>query len=190
MSAASPLTKVSPITAWLTRAGPKAFSAYAIIAAFSTYFCMYAFRKPFTAGVFEGHYDVPGIGDLKWKVILVVSQILGYTVSKFAGIKIVSEMSPARRGLAIVALIAIAEAALGLFAITPAPWSAIWLFANGIPLGMIWGLVFGFLEGRRTTEALGAGLSASLLFSALSWRARSMYGLHARTRRSVETWDA
>ncbi|PIB73332.1 DUF5690 family protein, partial [Mycolicibacterium brumae] len=25
-----------------------------------------------------------------------------------------------------------------------------------LPLGLIWGLVFGFLEGRRTTEVLGA----------------------------------
>jgi len=168
MSEASSLTesvagKPSPITAWLARSSPRVFATYAIIAAFSTYFCMYAFRKPFTAGVFDGTYDVPGLGELKWKIILVVSQILGYTVSKFAGIKIVSEMSPARRGLAIIALIAVAEAALGLFAVTPAPWSAIWLFANGIPLGMIWGLVFGFLEGRRTTEALGAGLSASFI---------------------------
>ena len=157
------MARPSPITAWLTRASPVVFSAYAILAAFTTYFCMYAFRKPFTAGAFEGQHDVPGLGLLELKTILVVSQILGYTVSKFAGIKIVSEMSPVRRGFAIIVLIGLAEAALGLFAITPAPWSAIWLFANGIPLGMIWGLVFGFLEGRRTTEALGAGLSASFI---------------------------
>lgn len=153
----------SRITRWLERRGPTAFSAYAIIAAFSTYFCMYAFRKPFTAAKFAGHYDVPALGEIDWKIILVVSQVLGYTVSKFAGIKIVSELTPARRGFAIVLLIAAAEAALGLFAITPAPWSALWLFVNGVPLGMIWGLVFGFLEGRRTTEALGAGLSASFI---------------------------
>jgi hypothetical protein len=151
------------ITAWLSRTRPSVFSAYAIVAAFSTYFCMYAFRKPFTAAKFEGEYDVPGLGALDWKIILVVSQVLGYTLSKFAGIKVVSEMTPARRGLAILALIGTAEIALGLFAVTPAPWSAVWLFANGIPLGMIWGLVFGFLEGRRTTEALGAGLSASYI---------------------------
>lgn len=157
------MARPSPITAWLTRTSPVAFSAYAIFAAFTTYFCMYAFRKPFTAAAFAGEYDVPGLGLLEFKIILVVSQILGYTVSKFAGIKIVSEMSPVRRGFAILMLIGLAEAALGLFAVTPAPWSAIWLFANGIPLGMIWGLVFGFLEGRRTTEALGAGLSASFI---------------------------
>ena len=172
------LKRTSPITAWLTRAGPTAFSAYAIIAAFSTYFCMYAFRKPFTAAAFEGHYDVPGLGDLKWKVILVVSQILGYTVSKFAGIKIVSELTPARRGFAIIVLIVVAELALGLFAITPAPWSAVWLFVNGVPLGMIWGLVFGFLEGRRTTEALGAGLSASFIVASGAVKTVATWVLH------------
>lgn len=156
-------TASSRITRWLSRTNPEAFSAYAIVAAFATYFCMYAFRKPFTAAAFEGQFDVPLLGLLDWKIILVVSQILGYTLSKFVGIKVVSEMSPGRRGLAIVILIALAELALVLFAVTPSPWSAIWLFANGIPLGMIWGMVFGFLEGRRTTEALGAGLSASYI---------------------------
>lgn len=31
---------------------------------------------------------------------------------------------------------------------------------------MIWGLIFSYLEGRQTTEALGAGLSVSFIFSA------------------------
>jgi hypothetical protein len=34
---------------------------------------------------------------------------------------------------------------------------------NGLPLGMVWGLVFGFLEGRKLSELLGAGLSASYI---------------------------
>jgi hypothetical protein len=37
------------------------------------------------------------------------------------------------------------------------------LFLNGLPLGMIWGLVFGFIEGRRTTEVLGSILCASFI---------------------------
>ena len=57
----------------------------------------------------------------------------------------------------------IAEVALLLFAILPAPWNALAMFLNGVPLGMVWGLVFGFLEGRRVSEALGAGLSASYI---------------------------
>lgn len=151
------------ITRGLRRAHPAAFSAYAIIAAFATYFCMYAFRKPFTAGTFDGSVDLGPLGDLGMKSLFVVSQVFGYMVSKWAGIKIVSEMTGARRGIALVILIGIAELALALFAVTPAPWSAVWLFVNGLPLGMVWGIVFGFLEGRRTTEALGAGLSASYI---------------------------
>ena len=44
----------SRITQRLERAGSWSFSVWCIVAAFSTYFCMYAFRKPFTAGTFEG----------------------------------------------------------------------------------------------------------------------------------------
>lgn len=152
------------ITRWLGQTNSALFSAYAIIAAFSTYFCMYAFRKPFTAGTFEGvDVELPLLPPAGLKTILVVSQVVGYMLSKFVGIKVVSEMSGARRGFAIIVLIVIAEAALGLFAITPHPYSAIWLFVNGLPLGMVWGLVFGFLEGRRVSEILGAGLSASYI---------------------------
>ncbi len=39
------------------------------------------------------------------------------------------------------------------------------LFFNGLPLGMIWGLVFGYMEGRRTSEVLGAILCASFILS-------------------------
>ena len=156
----------SRVTRWLRGAHPAAFSAYAIAAAFSTYFCMYAFRKPFTAGTFEGaDVALPLLPPVELKTLLVVAQVVGYMLSKFVGIKVVSEMSGARRGLAILALIGIAEAALGLFAVTPHPWSAVWLFVNGLPLGMVWGLVFGFLEGRRVSEILGAGLSASYILA-------------------------
>ena len=38
-------------------------------------------------------------------------------------------------------------------------------FLNGLPLGMIFGLVLAFLEGRKCTEALAAGLCASFIVS-------------------------
>ncbi len=47
----------------------------------------------------------------------------------------------------------------------PAPWNVAALFLNGLPLGLIWGLVFGFMEGRRTSEVLGAILCASFILS-------------------------
>ena len=114
---------------------------------------MYAFRKPFTAGAFAE----PVLGGVGFKTILVTAQVLGYTLSKFIGIKVVAEVAPHRRAILVLALIGIAEAALLLFAATPAPYSALWLFGNGIPLGMVFGLVLGFLEGRQHTEALTAG---------------------------------
>jgi len=39
------------------------------------------------------------------------------------------------------------------------------LFVNGFPLGMIWGLVFGYLEGRRSTEFMASVMSISLIFA-------------------------
>lgn len=166
MSASSfePLPKPThPLTRWLERASPLVFSSYAIAAAFTTYFCMYAFRKPFGAGTFEGSTDLPVVGEIQLKILFVIAQVLGYCLSKFTGIKVISEMTAGKRAAAILVVIGIAEAALLLFAIIPAPWNALAMFLNGIPLGMVWGLVFGFLEGRRVSEALGAGLSASYI---------------------------
>jgi hypothetical protein len=140
-------------------AAGRALAAWAVAAAFGTYFCVYAFRKPFTAGTFaDDAYWGAG-----YKTALVVAQVLGYTASKFLGIKVVSEVPPARRAGLILALVAAAELALVLFAVTPAPWNVAWLFANGLPLGMIFGLVLGVLEGRRQSEALAAGLCASFV---------------------------
>jgi len=122
---------------------------------------MYAFRKPFTAATYE---DTVWLG-IGFKTILVAAQVAGYTLSKFIGIKVVSEMPGRYRAISIVGLIAIAEIALFLFAVTPTPWNFVWLFVNGLPLGMVFGLVLGFLEGRKMTEFLSAGLCASFILS-------------------------
>lgn len=129
-------------------------------AAFGTYFCMYAFRKPFTAAAYEETY-----GGVDFKTILVTAQVIGYTLSKFVGIRIVAEWPRGRRAAGIVILIAAAEAALVAFALVPRPWNALCLVANGLPLGMVFGLVLGCLEGRRETEALAAGLCASFILA-------------------------
>jgi Family of unknown function (DUF5690) len=134
-------------------------TAWSVTAAFGAYFCMYAFRKPFTAGTYA-ELSVGGIG---YKTILVTSQTLGYTLSKFIGIKVVSEVEPQRRLARLLTLIGGAEATLFLFGLTPAPFNFVWLFCNGLFLGMVFGLVLGFLEGRKQTEALAAGLCTSFI---------------------------
>lgn len=152
-----------PVTRWLAEASTPVFMAWAIVASFSTYFCMYAFRKPFAVGTYAGAVALPLVGAVDTKIVFIISQILGYALSKFLGIKIVSEMPPARRATAIVVAIVVAELALVGFGLAPAPYNAIFLFLNGLPLGMVWGLVFGFLEGRRSSDGLGAGLCASFI---------------------------
>ncbi|WP_105101582.1 DUF5690 family protein [Microbulbifer pacificus] len=143
------------------------------LAAFSTYFCMYAFRKPFSAATFseiEGwHYA------MDYKTALIIAQVLGYALSKFAGIKVVSEMQPQRRAWILIGMLLISHLALVGFALLPAPINVIMLFINGIPLGMVWGLVFSYLEGRRVTEALGAILCAALIVSSGAVKAVAAY---------------
>jgi len=134
---------------------------YAALCSFSVYFCMYAFRKPFTAAGFEGlnflHID--------YKVWLITAQVFGYMLSKFYGIRFISSMQRENRAATIVKLIMISWVALLLFAVTPPPWNIVFIFINGFPLGMVWGLVFGYLEGRKQTEFMGAVLSVSFIFS-------------------------
>lgn len=148
---------------WLDRANPLIFALFAGMAGFCAYFSMYAFRKPFAAATF-GAVDGWSFA-IDYKIALVLAQVLGYAASKFIGVKVISEIAPARRGVAILGLIGASWIALLAFALVPAPWNVVALFLNGLPLGMIWGLVFGYMEGRRTSEVLGAILCASFILS-------------------------
>lgn len=136
-----------------------AFCVLVALLAFSTYACMYAFRKPIAAAIFED-MEVWGIS---LKVFYLIAQILGYAASKFIGIKVVSELGTDKRGQGILLLISFAALALLGFALVPAPWNIPFMFLNGLPLGMVWGFVFSYLEGRRVTEVLAAGLCASFI---------------------------
>jgi hypothetical protein len=151
------------LTRWLASAPPWLLTGYALAAAFATYFCMYAFRKPFTAATFEGQKFLGSGLDLK--TAFVIGQIVGYTLSKYLGIKFCSEVGNDRRAALLVGLILAAETALLLFAVLPPALQVVALFCNGVPLGMVWGLVVRYLEGRRTSELLLAGLSCSFIVS-------------------------
>ncbi|MBC7407682.1 MAG: hypothetical protein H7339_04765 [Arcicella sp.] len=134
---------------------------YLGLAGFSTYFCMYAFRKPFTAADFQGIT----LWGVDYKIVLVIAQVLGYATAKGLGIKIVSEVLPQKRAKNILLMIAFAGVNLFFFAIVTPPYNCIFMFLNGLCLGMVYGLVFSFLEGREITEILGAGLAISFIVS-------------------------
>lgn len=154
-------TSRGKITSWLERAPAGVMNGYAVVTAFTAYFCVYAFRKPFTAATYEG-LQFAG-SDVQLKTALVVSQLLGYTVAKYLGTKFVSEAGRRRRLWMLVGLIAFAELALLLFAILPTEWKVVAIFLNGFPLGMVWGLMVRYLEGRRTSDILLAGLACSFI---------------------------
>jgi phosphonate degradation associated HDIG domain protein len=124
---------------------------------------MYAFRKPFAAARFEDLHFLRT--DISLKTAFVVSQLLGYTLSKYIGIKVCPEVRPGQRAAMLVFLILAAELALVSFAVLPKDLKVLAIFCNGLPLGMVWGLVVWYLEGRLTSEILLAGLACSYIVS-------------------------
>ncbi len=174
VSDAEALNPETGVRGWLSRQPAMVVTIWAMVGAFSAYGSMYAFRKPFSAAPFPGSY-----WGLDYKVLLVLSQLVGYTLSKFLGIKFVSEATAVRRGAMVLGLIGFAELALILFAIVPPPWNAACLFLDGLPLGMVWGLIFAFLEGRRVTELMALGLSLSLIFSSAWVKAAGLHTMAA-----------
>jgi MFS family permease len=131
------------------------------LSAFCVYTCMYAFRKPFTAAGYEGQR----LWGIDFKIWLVVAQTIGYTASKFFGIGFIGGMQNDKRAVTIIKLITVAWIALFFFAVCPPPYNVIFILLNGFPLGVIYGLVFGYIEGRRSTELLGAVLATSFIFA-------------------------
>lgn len=134
---------------------------YAAIVVFLTYTMVFGFRKSFTVATFDGLT----IAGYSYKTVLVISQMLGYMLAKFYGIKYISELKRHGRGRIIISLTLIAWLSWLFFAIVPLPYNILFLFINGFPLGMLWGVVFSYVEGRRSTDFIGATLAVSFIFA-------------------------
>ena len=134
---------------------------YAALVAFLAYASVYAYRKPFTVATFEGE----SYFGISYQSLLIISQGLGYMLSKFRGIKFISELKLLGRWKTSVILIGSAWLCLLLFAIVPAPFGMLCLFVNGFMLGFMWGIVFSYVEGRRATDFIGSVLAVSFIFA-------------------------
>lgn len=150
------------------------FICFATLASFLTYTAMYAVRKAFAAGTYDGQAFL----GIDYKIWLVCAQTIGYTLSKYFGIKIVAENTPKQRPRYIIGLILISVLALALFAVIPAPYNIAALFLNGLPIGMIFGLIFNYLEGRRSTEILVVGLTITQIVSSGFIKSIGQYFIH------------
>lgn len=136
-------------------------AVFAAVISFLTYTSVYAFRKPFTVAEFEG-LKYWGIS---YHSLLIICQVLGYTLSKFYGIKFIAELKRQGRWKASAVLLGAAWLSLLLFAITPAPYGMLLFILNGFALGFMWGIVFSYVEGRRTTDFIGAVMAVSFIFA-------------------------
>lgn len=134
---------------------------YAAVSVFLAYTMIFGFRKSFTVATFDG-ITVAGYS---YKTLLVISQVLGYMLAKFYGVKYIAELKRTGRGSIIMLLTGIAWLSWLGFALVPVPYNIVFLFINGFPLGMLWGVVFSYIEGRRGTDFIGATLAVSFIFA-------------------------
>lgn len=137
------------------------FILYAGGAALLSYSLVYALRKPFTAATFDG-MELFG---MDYKIVTSIIQIFGYMVSKFIGIKLISELKREGRLKFILVSVLIAELSLVLFGCLPRPFNVLALFFTGLSLGCMWGVIFSFLEGRRVTDLLASLFGLSIAVS-------------------------
>ena len=132
---------------------------FTFVSAFACYFSVYAFRKTFTAASYEDEQ----LWGVDFKIMAITFQQVGYTLVKFLGIKFIAELNLRYRAIWIIGAIVVAEIALIFFGAIPRPYNCVFMFFNGMPLGLLWGLVFSYLEGRRTSEILGSGMAISFI---------------------------
>lgn len=130
-------------------------------AALLSYSLVYALRKPYTAASFD---DLE-IFNMDYKVAITIAQILGYAISKFLGIKLISELKREDRLKFILMSVVVAEVSLVFFGLLSAPYNIAAMFLNGLSLGCMWGIIFSFIEGRRMTDILASLLGVSIVIS-------------------------
>lgn len=138
-----------------------------------SYSLVYALRKPFTAAEFEG-LQVCG---MDYKVAVSIIQLLGYVSAKLLGIKYISELRPEGRLKFIILSAGLSEVSLVAFGMLPLPYNVMALYLNGLSLGCMWGVLFSFLEGRRTTDILASIMGVSMALSSGVAKSLGLYTL-------------
>jgi hypothetical protein len=140
------------------------------VAGLGLYFSTCVLRKTFTAAMF---LDETTGEALEWfssgitlKTALVLSQMAGFMIAKLVAIKIVSE-AKGRQDVWLAAVNVLAELTLVVFgALGTAPnWTPVPMFFNGLMVGMVWGLVVLYFEGRQGSDTMLVFLSLSLIVS-------------------------
>ena len=157
-----------PLSVWLGKR-PTAMAIYGAVAGFFLYFSMYALRKPFKAAKYEdegGNDIIWGNTGMSLKTALVLFQLVGYMSSKWIGIKVTSE-AKGKQDIYLMATIIMAELSLVLFGLLGSVPDAtpFAMFFNGLALGVVWGFVVLYFEGRGSSDFMLVALSVSFIVS-------------------------
>lgn len=139
-----------------------------------SYSLVYALRKPFTAAEFEGLQ----VFSMDYKIVVSIIQLLGYVSAKLLGIKYISELRPEGRLKFIIGSAALSEISLIAFGLLPMPYNIMALYFNGLSLGCMWGVIFSFLEGRRSTDILASIMGVSMALSSGVAKSLGLYTLN------------
>ncbi len=150
-----------PLPAMQSGARFASTAVYAAVFAFLAYTSVYAFRKPFTVAGFS-HVDA---GAVTYQTQLIIAQVIGYMLSKFSGIRVISRLKRSGRWRMAFLFTGVAWGALLFFTMLP-PWAGLLCFlVNGYALGFMWGVVFSYVEGRRFTDFSGTMMAVSFIFA-------------------------
>jgi MFS family permease len=122
---------------------------------------VFAFRKPFSIATFGGRQ----LWGISYQTLLIISQVIGYMLSKFIGIRFISSLRREKRWKIAFLLIGTAWLSMLFFALLPPVWGILCFLVNGFMMGFMWGVVFSYAEGRRSTDFIGSALAVSFIFA-------------------------
>eukprot|EP00756_Hemistasia_phaeocysticola_P004542 Hpha_TRINITY_DN12879_c0_g1::TRINITY_DN12879_c0_g1_i1::g.23957::m.23957 len=134
---------------------------------FVTYCLVYSLRSPWRAATFPRDYELIGVD---FKDALQISWTLAYFFGKSISAPILGGLPRKGRLPLLLLCAALCAAAWGGFALFPRnnkkweDWGRIgMIMLSAVPLAFFWCTLFRYLEGRDTTEVLGAWLAAAMI---------------------------
>ncbi|MBN2196552.1 MAG: hypothetical protein JW751_27315 [Polyangiaceae bacterium] len=153
------------VGSWLCRSGSATQLGFGGLAGFVLCLGAFALREPFLAASLGGELSFFGAPHIGIHRACIIAQSLGLLLSQLLGATAVVELDPGRRVPALGIVLGLGELALVVLALAPPTLAPVCLLVNGLALGLVWGLAFSFLEGRRVSDGLGAAAAAGYLLA-------------------------
>eukprot|EP00730_Choanoeca_flexa_P014428 TRINITY_DN6308_c0_g1_i1.p1 TRINITY_DN6308_c0_g1~~TRINITY_DN6308_c0_g1_i1.p1 ORF type:complete len:440 (+),score=62.09 TRINITY_DN6308_c0_g1_i1:138-1457(+) len=173
----------SALTTWL-EGRPAWQTTYTTIVVSLAYITGSYFQK-YPVFLLDNSQDV---GPLQLKVWISISTTAGYALSKIPAYSVVSTMPREKRKLCLILLIlGMLVLSNGLYAVVPDMVKPITIFLGCLPASWVFGIMFTYLEGRRSTEVTSGLLNFFIILGGALARAVGNIILNALPS-SMHTW--